>query len=245
MTEPKFSIITVVWNGEQYLEQTILSVINQSYQNVEYIIIDGGSTDGTIDIIKKYEHKIAYWISEPDKGIYDAMNKGIDVAKGRYLLFLGADDFIFNDDVCLSIEQKIGGDLFDLIVGNIIYTNHIIVRSSFSKKLLLHNSIHHQGALYHRSLFENFRYDTTLKLISDYELNIILFLKRKYIKVLKLNVTISLCTENGASRRMLEVSKQETNRIRSKHMPLYKAKVFEVLYGLKFKIWNAIRRNKL
>lgn len=77
---PKVSIITVVYNGEKELENTILSVIRQTYDNLEYIIVDGGSTDNTINIIKKYANKISYWISEPDKGIYDAMNKGIDVA---------------------------------------------------------------------------------------------------------------------------------------------------------------------
>ena len=80
--KPLISIITVVFNGERYLEQTIQSVIDQTYDNVEYIIIDGGSTDGTLDIIKKYEDKIDYWVSEKDNGIYDAMNKGIKVCYG-------------------------------------------------------------------------------------------------------------------------------------------------------------------
>jgi glycosyltransferase involved in cell wall biosynthesis len=73
MNMPLISIITVVYNSASTLEQTILSVINQTYKNIEYIIIDGGSTDGTVDIIKKYENHLAYWVSEPDKGIYDAM----------------------------------------------------------------------------------------------------------------------------------------------------------------------------
>ncbi|MCM8833252.1 MAG: glycosyltransferase [Candidatus Omnitrophica bacterium] len=94
---PLISVITVVLNGERYLEETIQSVINQTYPNVEYIIIDGGSTDGTLDIIKKYEDKIDYWVSEKDKGIYDAMNKGIRVASGEGLLFLNAGDFFVGD----------------------------------------------------------------------------------------------------------------------------------------------------
>lgn len=90
---PKVSIITVVYNGEKELENTILSVIRQTYDNLEYIIVDGGSTDNTINIIKKYANKISYWISEPDKGIYDAMNKGIDVANGEWLLFRNCGDY--------------------------------------------------------------------------------------------------------------------------------------------------------
>ena len=92
--KPLVSIITVVFNSEKYLENTILSVISQAYDNVEYIIIDGGSTDGTIDIIKKYEDKLDYWISESDDGIYDAMNKGIDLVTGEWVNFVNSSDVL-------------------------------------------------------------------------------------------------------------------------------------------------------
>jgi glycosyltransferase involved in cell wall biosynthesis len=94
--KPLISIITVVYNGERYLEETIQSVINQSYANVEYIIIDGGSRDKTLEIIKKYEDKIDYWVSEKDSGIYDAMNKGIELAHGEIIGIVNADDFIYH-----------------------------------------------------------------------------------------------------------------------------------------------------
>jgi len=96
------SIITVVLNGVEFLEEAFESVFSQSFTDYEYIVIDGGSTDGTIDIIGKYAENIEYWVSEPDNGVYDAMNKAIKVAKGRWLYFLGADDVLFD-----SLQQNI------------------------------------------------------------------------------------------------------------------------------------------
>ena len=93
----KISIITVVKNNENDIENNIKSLLNQSYANYEHIIIDGNSTDRTVDIIKKYENKIHYWISENDKGLYDAMNKGIDVATGDVIGILNSDDILYKD----------------------------------------------------------------------------------------------------------------------------------------------------
>lgn len=98
-TKPLISIITVVYNGEKYLEATIESIINQTYDNVEYIIIDGGSTDGTLEIIKKYEESLAYWKSEKDKGIYDAMNKGLALCHGDIIGIVNADDYLYLDSL--------------------------------------------------------------------------------------------------------------------------------------------------
>lgn len=114
---PLISIITVVYNGEKYLEQTIQSVINQTYNNIEYIIIDGGSTDGTLNIIKKYEQYIDYWQSEPDKGIYDAMNKGISFATGDIIGLLNADDWYENNAIQTIADNANKGEL---IVANCI-----------------------------------------------------------------------------------------------------------------------------
>ena len=84
--QPTFSIITITYNAVRLVEQTLLNVLSQSYPNIEYIVIDGGSTDGTVDIIRRYESGLAYWVSEPDKGIYDAMNKGLQKGDGRLCL---------------------------------------------------------------------------------------------------------------------------------------------------------------
>lgn len=100
---PWITVITVVFNGRSYIEDTILSVIGQTYPNLEYIIIDGGSTDGTIDVIRKYEDKIGYWHSEKDSGIYDAMNKGLIRASGRWVNFMNAGDTFYAPDTVADI----------------------------------------------------------------------------------------------------------------------------------------------
>ncbi len=105
--QPKISIITAVLNRVNTIEQTISSVVNQTYQNYEYILIDGGSNDGTVDVIKKYEDQIAYWISEPDNGVYDAFNKGILVAKGEYIHFLGSDDCLYAPDTLENVVKNL------------------------------------------------------------------------------------------------------------------------------------------
>ena len=92
---PLISVVTVSYNAVSTIEQTILSVINQTYPNIEYVIIDGESTDGTVDVIKKYADRITYWVSEPDKGIYDAMNKGMGISTGDFLIFIGGASLLY------------------------------------------------------------------------------------------------------------------------------------------------------
>jgi glycosyltransferase involved in cell wall biosynthesis len=115
---PLITVITVVRNGEETLEQTILSVVNQTYQNIEYIVIDGASTDATLDIIKKYEDKIDYWLSEPDEGIYYAMNKGIDLATGEWINFMNSGDGFYAIDILKDIFLRYIDDTIGVIYGN-------------------------------------------------------------------------------------------------------------------------------
>lgn len=115
---PKFSIITVTYNAGSVLEDTIQSVITQTYKNVEYIIVDGGSKDHTLDIIHKYREHIHTLVCEPDKGLYDAMNKGISLATGDYLCFLNAGDALHEDDTLFQMVHTLTGhELPDVIYG--------------------------------------------------------------------------------------------------------------------------------
>lgn len=105
MSQDKISVVTVVYNAVSLIEETIKSVLAQTYDNIEYIVIDGGSTDGTVDVIKKYEDRIQVFVSEPDKGIYDAMNKGIDKATGRWINFMNAGDHFYSTSSVADIFE--------------------------------------------------------------------------------------------------------------------------------------------
>ena len=116
INKPLISVIIVVLNGEKYLEQSILSVIKQTYVNVEIIIIDGGSTDKTVDIIRKYENSIDFWISDKDSGIYNAMNKGIRLSTGDFIGFVGSDDYLYLDTL-EELAKVAKNQVIDFTVG--------------------------------------------------------------------------------------------------------------------------------
>lgn len=213
--QPLISVITVVYNGAGSLESCIRSVLEQTCQRVEYIIIDGGSTDGTLDIIRKFDDRLDYWLSEPDSGIYDAMNKGVDAARGGWLYFLGADDRLHSAETLEQVSATLDESL-DMVYGNILYSNDHIVRSKLGPGTLLHNTLHHQGAFYRAGLFRGWRYDASLKIVADYELNLKLYLDRKPVRYL--DAIIARCGAGGVSRTLLMAAFHETGRIRGKYV---------------------------
>ncbi len=127
----KVTIITVVFNAEKYLKDCIDSVLGQDYENIEYVVIDGGSTDATLSIIESYSSKIHYFISEPDKGMYDALNKGIKIAIGDVIGILNADDMLASDDVISAIVREFKEKQPDGVYGNLNY-----IDLGFSKKII-------------------------------------------------------------------------------------------------------------
>lgn len=169
---PLISIITVVRNGGKYLEQTIESVINQTYENIEYIIVDGASNDDTLNIIRRYEDDITFWQSERDVGIYDAMNKGCEKASGRYVLFLGAGDRFFNNTSLADvIAQSLVADGYpDLIAAQVMYgfKNKLLGPSWPLNEYALHqHGPAHQGLLVERSVYKRIRYDPYFRIVGD------------------------------------------------------------------------------
>ena len=221
---PTVSVITAVFNGESHIEETILSVINQTYNNIEYIIIDGGSTDGTVEIIKKYEKKIKYWISEKDKGISDAFNKGILQSTGDYINFQGdGDGFCSNSSVAEVMDgvdcQK------DMLVSARIKridergcTIYLSQRMSKFKKtsLLFRMSMPHQGLFTHRSLFEKYGlFDVENTFCMDYEH--LLRAYKSFPRVIQKDVVVAKWRSDGiGNNRELEVLK-EYNKIKIKN----------------------------
>jgi glycosyltransferase involved in cell wall biosynthesis len=196
---PKISIVTPSFNQAEFLEATIQSVLSQNYPKLEYIIIDGGSTDGTLDIIQKYKDSISYFVSEPDKGIYDAMNKGVKKSKGDWIYFLGADDKLQNKKVLESIYGNNGllKKKFFLIYGCVTYNTGEVFVSRLDSTIKLGNTVHHQAAFYNRTLFKDFSYNNQYNVYADYELNLIIYLRR--YPSLGINQTIAKCSRQGIS----------------------------------------------
>lgn len=174
-SQPLVSIITVVYNGEKYLEQTIDSVIGQSYSNIEYIVVDGGSSDGTLAIIKQYENQIHNWISEPDEGLYDAMNKGISMANGEIIGMINSDDWYEPEAVQLIVDAALKhpnkhifhGDRFDVLEDGSKRVKAF--HPSRFKFVYYGMTYNHPSMFVHRDIYKEYNYNTKLRALSDYE----------------------------------------------------------------------------
>ncbi|WP_395054513.1 glycosyltransferase family 2 protein [Flavobacterium sp.] len=171
----KFSIITINFNNKNGLNDTIKSVFEQSFSNYEFIIIDGNSTDGSKELLEIHKEKFAFAVSEPDLGIFNAMNKGIKVAKGSYLFFLNSGDS-FNDELTLSNVNQLIEDKFDICYGNLTYLNvknswdHWKFPKNLSLAFFINYSLPHQGSFIKKELFETIGlYNENLKISSDWE----------------------------------------------------------------------------
>jgi glycosyltransferase involved in cell wall biosynthesis len=172
----KISIITVSLNSAHTIERTILSVLGQRGCDFEYIIIDGGSDDGTVDIIKKYENRLAYWVSEPDGGIYDAMNKGVGVATGEIVAFLNSDDYYLETDCLQRMTALFVADpTMDIIAGRmvVIDENDLIIGYSINRELetlCYKMAFAHPATFVKRYLFDRIgRFRTEYRIAADYD----------------------------------------------------------------------------
>ena len=186
------TIVTVVYNDVNHIEKTILSVINQTYSNIEYIVIDGGSTDGTVDIIRKYKENISYWVSESDKGIYDAMNKGIRRAKGNWCCFLNSGDLFVGLDTIKTIFEK------HCYKCDVLYSDtiHVFKAGKFICKaepidiLNTRMPFCHQSCFVRTEILKDNEFDCSYKIAADY--NLFYHLYNQKVSFLYLDIPISI-----------------------------------------------------
>lgn len=205
------TVVTVCFNAADTIEDTIKSVIGQDYGNLEYVIVDGSSQDKTIDIIKKYSgkeskekftHNISKWISEPDSGIYDAMNKGLRMATGDYLIFMGADDVFSNSHVISDVAKLLGKWEGDVIYGSVqMKSTGLSDKKPFNSIKFAIGNICHQCIFYPRKVYSEYQYDTKYRIYADYAYNLAI---RNIFKFRHIPIIVSIFNDQGVSGRLID-----------------------------------------
>ena len=229
----KYTIITINFNNSAELRQTIESVLGQTMKDFEYIVIDGGSTDGSVEVIKDYADHIDYWVSEPDKGVYNAMNKGLGKAHGEYVNFMNSGDTFHSPDVLEEVDSKIGDA--DILFGNVcnratgIRYGGIKAGSEVTFLTLKKEILCHQATFYRRTIFERHPYDESLKLIADWKVNVqaIVFDNCK-VKVVDTIVANYDLTGMSSTQSLLHA--EERKRVMAELFPERILKDYEHLY---------------
>ncbi len=234
----KFSIITVCYNNRDGLENTIKSVICQTYKDYEFIVIDGGSKDGTKELLEQYDDQIDFWCSEPDKGIYNAMNKGVTHAHGDYAIFMNSGDIFFDEDVlkkidALKCEQDIIAGLVERMDDHQTLFRHD--KDIFTQ--IYRKTLCHQGSFIKRTLLEKFPYDESLRAVSDWKfwLDTIIYNNVSYLQidiyVAKQDMTGLSCTSNvGRMEREKILNEYFPSRLRTHIDKLYTPTYYNYLY---------------
>ena len=217
------TIVTVCYNAGDKLEKTIQSVVTQTYPFIEYIIIDGASTDNTFDIATKYNKEIALFITEKDNGIYDAMNKGIKLATGSLVIFLNAGDYFVSKDVIDIYLSKINVRDADLFYGRIVWNDAVnkeLILSDHNntkfQKDLMNSNFPHPATLYKKEIFNKVGFfNLTYRILSDYEWNVRALIVEK-IKFQYINTIVTVFFVDGVSNSLANADtiKNEQDKIK-------------------------------
>lgn len=232
----KYSIITVNYNNKEGLRKTIESVINQTFRDYEFIVIDGSSTDGSIEVLKEFDNYINYWISEPDSGIYQAMNKGIVKATGKYLNFMNSGDCFYDKKVLETIDAK--NISTDIIVGRDFHFDEsskkgfaTIIPPRLSMLTFIHNTIPHQSSFFRKELFKCTLYDETLNNVADVKF----YIQKICIEQCSVQFTNEIICRrepDGISTTYNERRLQEHKKVIEEVLPAGAIKDYETLHML-------------
>ena len=223
--KPLISIITVNLNNLEGLKKTMTSVLEQSSNEYEYIIIDGGSTDGSREFIQIHDHKIQHWVSEPDKGIYNAMNKGIKAASGEYLLFLNSGDWLHNKNILSRVSPYLTD--CDVLYGNMVkvfadgreYVDKGLNGKELCLKDFIEGTINHSSSFLKRRLFSKYGlYDEDLKIVSDWK-HYLIALGLNNAVVSYLDYPFSYFNMEGISNSNLVLRNSERKAVILKEIP--------------------------
>jgi glycosyltransferase involved in cell wall biosynthesis len=222
----KVSIITPTLNSARYLEKTIVSIINQTYHNIEHIIIDGQSTDKTLDIVKTYKNNINIVLSEPDEGIYDAFNKGIGLATGDILYFLNSDDYLYNEKVIENVANAFLVNPFvSMVYGNVVFFDpryefeNIIGRPVTLNDLKNGEMLpHHQAMFVRKELFNHLGvFETIYPIVGDFEFLIRCFKSNIQSLYINKNISVFRLTGSGSDPRNMGVLNKAKIEVMKKH----------------------------
>lgn len=239
----KYSIITINYNNCDGLRRTIESVVNQTCQDFEYIVIDGGSTDGSVEVIKEYADRIDYWVSEPDKGIYNAMNKGILQAHGEYLNFMNSGDCFYDTEVLMKIIEENG----DFIAGSYVRKDLNCLIPCENKDVSFYNfcnpSFNHQAMFIKKHIFSKRLYDENLNIVSDWKL-IMECLLNDNVQFRYINETIAIYDNAGISSNV-ELTRKERIKVLYEILPSFVAKDYEILMSISPNIYKQVQQLSL
>lgn len=224
MTAPLVSVILACRNPGARLQAAVASIQQQPGHDIEIVIVDGASTDGTREWLQAHGTKVGPWISAPDRGVYDAMNKGVGLAGGTWLLFMGADDEL-KADALTGIRAQLTTLSGKLAVGEIAYTDGRVWPAPKKPNVLYRNFLHHQACFYHRSLFADRLYDLSCPIQADYEFN--LHLWRSGIRPVPLPIRIASCAPGGLSDGGSWANYRDEIRARHLHFPAWQCLIWD------------------
>jgi len=240
---PLISIVTITLNAEKHLEQTIQSVLNQTYKSIEYIIVDGGSTDRSLEIVNKYKNHIAHFISEKDDGIADAMNKGFALSTGEYVLFLHSDDY-FNSDDILEKSTDFFNEPVDIITFGILFGKHfnLCKPRGFNFWFNFKQGIYHQGTFCRRQLIERLKgFDTQFRIAMDYDFFLRAYKSDARLKTIPL--VLAVMRDTGvSSRKDWQSLRYRFNEERRVHQKNCSALLMKIIYQLYWWLYLPYRR---